>query len=36
MEDDLGKWEIDFGNLGVDFGIVEIGRWISGGSILIN
>lgn len=24
---DLGKWEMDIGNLGVDFEIVEIGRF---------
>ena len=26
VEGDLGKQETDFGNLGVDFGIVELGR----------
>ena len=26
VEDDLSKWEMDFGNLGVYFGIVKLGR----------
>ena len=26
VEGDLGKWQMDFGNLGVEFGIVELGR----------
>ena len=26
VEDDLGKLEMDFSSLGVDFGIVELGR----------
>ena len=26
VEDDLGKWEMDFGNCGVDFDIRELGR----------
>ena len=27
VEDNLGKWEMDFGNLGVYFGIVDLGRF---------